>query len=472
MNYTQILERTLDNDEVDFNLDALRLKVEVATGASMPVLLRSEAKRPLTAAEMDNNFQSLDLAVQQALYGDGPKPSLDLRFSGAKFLDPRISFTRASKATYWGADGKLHEAGVNEPRFEYDPQTGEALGLLVEGQATNLHKYSALFDNAAWVKSAASITANARRAPDGTLTASKLVESAANAQHFIHQSFPLVTGAKYTHSIFAWHGERTVIRLDAADVGVGAKNYAVFDLAAGTCMEVGNVTADMEPLGDGGFRLWCTSTAIADVSTPFGIYLGGTGDNYTGDGTSGVYIWGSQLEVGDSPTSYIPTEGSQVTRAADLATMPIGEEWNQNEGTVFVDIPLGVSENNSNAVLWSASNGFTFTDSFYIVLVGANKTLVVSGSNTLFDDIALKSDYSGGSIRVAISFKNGSEVAASYNGEPVVTKPILKDFVFDHFSVLSNSWSASGSNYSNTTVGKFTYIPRALTDAQLQELTS
>lgn len=66
------------------------------------------------------------------------RPSLLLDFANSKALDPRITFTRASTATYFGADGLLKTAAVNEPRFDHDPATGECKGLLIEEQRTNL----------------------------------------------------------------------------------------------------------------------------------------------------------------------------------------------------------------------------------------------------------------------------------------------------------------------------------------------
>ena len=64
-------------------------------------------------------------------------PTLDLDFANTKTLDPRITFTRASSGSYFGADGILKYAGVNEARFDHNPVTGESLGLLIEEQRNN-----------------------------------------------------------------------------------------------------------------------------------------------------------------------------------------------------------------------------------------------------------------------------------------------------------------------------------------------
>ena len=48
------------------------------------------------------------------------EPSLKLDFANARALDPRITFTRASTATYVGANGLIKTAGVDEARFDHD----------------------------------------------------------------------------------------------------------------------------------------------------------------------------------------------------------------------------------------------------------------------------------------------------------------------------------------------------------------
>jgi hypothetical protein len=65
-------------------------------------------------------------------------PSLLLDFTNTDILDPRITFTRASTATFTGSNGLLQTAAINAPRFDYNPTTLASLGLLIEEQRTNL----------------------------------------------------------------------------------------------------------------------------------------------------------------------------------------------------------------------------------------------------------------------------------------------------------------------------------------------
>src|SRR5690606_5381998 len=90
-------------------------------------------------------------------------------------LAPFVTFTRASEGTYFDSAGTQQTAAVNEPRVDYDPLTLELRGLLVEEQRTNLLLRSQEFDNASWSKVSSSVSANAAVAPDGTLTADKII---------------------------------------------------------------------------------------------------------------------------------------------------------------------------------------------------------------------------------------------------------------------------------------------------------
>lgn len=65
-------------------------------------------------------------------------PSLNLQFAGAETLDPRITFTRSTTATFTGSNGLIQTAAINAPRFGYDPVTLAPLGLLIEEQRVNL----------------------------------------------------------------------------------------------------------------------------------------------------------------------------------------------------------------------------------------------------------------------------------------------------------------------------------------------
>src|SRR4029077_13732912 len=83
-------------------------------------------------------------------------PTLDLVFSGPT-LDPRLTFTRASTATYFSAAGTLQTAATNAARFDYDPVTHAALGLLIEEARTNVVLNSADANNASWTKGASGV---------------------------------------------------------------------------------------------------------------------------------------------------------------------------------------------------------------------------------------------------------------------------------------------------------------------------
>ncbi len=205
--------------------------------------------------------------------------SLVLEFAkgnvSATSLDPRVTFTRASTGTYFDSAGVLQRATYN------------------------LFTRSEEFDNAAWTKGNATITANAVAAPDGTLTADKLVEDTATNQHIISQNIGTVTvGSAYTVSCYIKAAERTQASLTSF-----GEAYVVFNLSAGTVIQG---TGQIQNVGNGWYRCSATFTKT-NTTGAFYILAWNNTNNYLGDGQSGIYIWGAQLEAASTAGPYYAT---------------------------------------------------------------------------------------------------------------------------------------------------------------------
>jgi hypothetical protein len=238
------------------------------------------------------------------------------------------------------------------PRFDHNPTTGESLGLLVEEQRTNLVLRSEEFDNAYWSKANATITADSIAAPTGATTADLLIETAATGQHRVYRGITGTTNTNpHTVSFFAKANTRTRVYVGLAEgTTFSRQGNAVFDLSTGTIVNATGGSsgatggaATIQNFGNGWYR--CTYTLIfggtdTTVFTDINLVNTGTTISYTGDGTSGIYIWGAQLEEGSFPTSYIPTTTAAVTRNADVASITgsaFSGWYRQDEGTLFAE---------------------------------------------------------------------------------------------------------------------------------------
>jgi len=206
----------------------------------------------------------------------------------------------------------LQTAASGEARFDHDPVTGESKGLLIEGARTNLLTYSLLDTN--WAAGDLSRTINVV-APDNTTTGVHIQEDTDNAQHLLATSVGSVTpGDNYAFSVHAKaDGSGRNLFLTA-----NGEDYAAFDLNNGTVLQDGGHVCSMEEIGNGWYR--CTAVITkSNTNTSFYVGLWNATNFYTGDGYSGVFVWGAQVEEASFPTSYIPTSGSTVTRAVDDA---------------------------------------------------------------------------------------------------------------------------------------------------------
>ena len=234
---------------------------------------------------------------------------LDLRFALQKTLDPRITFTRASTGTFVGSDGLLQSATTNEARFDHNPTTGEGLGLLVEEARTNLVLQSEDLSTS-WTNINTSETTNAATAPDGTTTADKLIEAATTTEHSIRQDSSSQAAGTYTFSIFAKAAERTFLQFTAT--GVLGSFRANFNISTGILGSSDpELIASIVSYGNGWYKciVTRTTTATGALRSQWNIVTSSSAarvESYAGDGTSGLFLWGAQLETGAFATSYIP----------------------------------------------------------------------------------------------------------------------------------------------------------------------
>ena len=421
-------------------------------------------------------------------------PSLLLDFANVKGLDPRITFTRASGATYYDVDGLLRTAVNNQARFDHDPVTGESLGLLIEEQRTNLVLRSEQFDDVYWAKINSSITVNTAVAPDGTLTADKLVENTATGNHLFFVGSVSSTATVFTASIYAKASERDRLRLQARnELSPSGGANADFNLTTQTVTIVnfgdGTGVGQIESVGNGWFRCSITVTVVtAGTTLVFAVFLANAAGsvNYTGDGTSGILLWGAQLEAGAFPTSYIKTEASQVTRSADSASMTgtnFSSWYRQDEGTLLAHAKInhvgrGAFANGIAPIaLIRGTAGLRGISLDGVVDSTPSQLRFTSRNDSSLTSINTGSYVPGVYFKVVGSYdKNNLEKQATQNGNTPVSPITLNALSLPEVQLFIGNEAISGTAATsmrlNGHIKSLYYYPRRLINTQLQALTN
>jgi hypothetical protein len=425
------------------------------------------------------------------------RPSLDLDFT-QEVLDPRITFSRGSIGTRVNRNRLIETVSANQPRFDFDPVTGECKGLLIEETRTNLLTYSEDFTNANWSKSQSSIITTSIVAPNGS-TAYKLVENTVSGVgHFINQgSITKLSNAILTFTIFAKAAERQYLGLVINSFSTGFVNRygAEFNLGNGTVSEhdpaqssYTNGSYSITPYPNGWYRCRITCTTSTDAQSQVRIFTfrdtnqWTSAGSYAGDGTSGFYIWGAQLEQGTTatlasfPTSYIPTDGTPggKPRSADNASMTgtnFSSWYNQTEGTLFAkwSYPFTPSAFPGVANLQTSSatnNAITITTNRF-----NHNRFGSAGSNVRIFDIQNTKDLSPNFVALsAIAYiTNTANTYISYSGTGDIGR------VSKNVPIVSIDRLLIGNNQNGILSGhirRITYYPKKLKDNQLQFLTA
>jgi hypothetical protein len=188
----------------------------------------------------------------------------------------------------------------------------------------NLVLYSQDYTNAMYNKERATITANTTTAPNGSTTASKLTEdtTASNTHRWYFNNLTFTNGSAYTYSIYVKAAGRSAVALEIWN-GTTAK-YCYADLSTGTVITGSDATAIVTSVGNGWYRCSVTLSGVGNAGCGGSVYMmssataGAT--SYTGDGASGVYLWGTQMEVNSSVGPYYSTNGTAISSTLQIGT--------------------------------------------------------------------------------------------------------------------------------------------------------
>lgn len=370
--------------------------------------------------------------------------------------------------------------------IDHNPTTFEPLGVLIEEQRTNLLQWSEQFNDAAWAKAQATVTANSAIAPDGTTTADTLLDTAVSNIHYISQTVTgSPSGVTYTVSAYLKASTLSYATIGLSDISSGSLYaVAVFNLSSGAVATSGaagagySVTSSsITSVGNGWYR--CVATVVAGTSVAFlktvvgcnktGVITGSAGgfESYLGNG-SGIYLWGAQLEAGAFPTSYVPTVASQSTRAADqvsILTSAFG--WLQTRGTVVFEAMTPVGMGNAAYLLGLVD--YVSSTNYFGVLRSSGGWIWRTGTGTAtIRNFDVNTGYAEGAFsKYAASYEDDVGQGMSMNGASVVEE--LSDPVTRAVTTftLGRTSSIGAMHYK-----RLTYFPTRRSNADLQVLST
>ena len=240
---------------------------------------------------------------------------------GETALSSFMTFARNSTATYTGPDGLIKTAAANEPRYDYDPLTGECKGLLVEEQRTNLLPFGSTPSKWEVIPNTVKIPAGVV-SPEANLGVVKLTGAVGVlSQHItVSSSYSgIADDTVVVGSVYVKPAELTKVRLYINTKDNGYPNVT-FNLTTKSVISTANSTqGGVIDVGGGWLRCYAVCSVRAGATTPRFLVelLDNSGNNnFISDGTSGLYVWGAQLEAGAFPTSYIHTPATFTGRAS------------------------------------------------------------------------------------------------------------------------------------------------------------
>ncbi|MHB1952942.1 MAG: phage head spike fiber domain-containing protein [Sulfobacillus sp.] len=263
-------------------------------------------------------------------------------------------------------------------------------------ELSNYLLYSQQIGGTDWVLNGSTVTLNDTNAPDGTTTATLIVEDTSNGEHGVYQLITLLSETVYTLQGDFSYDNTDYVALSITD-GVSIYVEIMLDLSTGAVQKSydptnAGISFGVTPLANGFYRVW--STFNTQASTTFYAKMNllnssGTSADYTGNGTSGMYVWGAQIRLGSGACVYLPTTSAAVVTAisaptggfSSSAVDGIGGAWLCSYADTLTEVNAGLGTMNAYTLAADTTyTGCTVVSGSPYVIASGGQVLTVSGS--------------------------------------------------------------------------------------------
>ena len=387
------------------------------------------------------------------------------------------------------------------PRFDYNPTTLAARGLLIEGSTTNILNYSESFATSGsglpWNYNLY-VTRNATQilGPDGNTAAYQFNETTDNQIHRISNTGAIGSAGAYSFSVWVKvldpSTPRRLFMNANTFMGAGALfdiNPAVQTGASGSAVAVSGTAANRAGTWVKYPNNWYRCTVLGTYAVNSTVYLqinrssstAATDDTFAGSTSNGLAFWGAQLEAGSGASSYIPTGASTVQRAVDQMTMAniAALNFNQSGGTVFMQVEgnprdrdtfpyFAAFEQSPSGRGWaflrlnnSTTSGLRMLGTAF---TGAGSTIISSTVHTRpSGKFKFAATLEPSVCRMTYAIAGGSALVDTATAGTLATIGSLK---------FNNTTDTGASEFGSVWISQFKYWPSVLPNATLQSITA
>lgn len=393
----------------------------------------------------------LDLDFARGIYAIDDGERTDTRLA-----NELLTINRASPKWVEGPNGQLREVATNTIARQW--RNGVQQGLLIEESRTNELLWSRDFTNGYWVPVRSSVSSSGLWIPDADSSNPFLNASSRTITSGL--TYTLTTRVKLVGEPSAVRYLTFGLRNEHFGGGSTSSTYGVIDLVTGDFIAPSYPSSYRVVKQGGWLYIETTATATANSSVASGYF--GVNESFqvgrlaglVGDGQTGVEIDYIQLEIGSTPSSYIPTTDSVATRVMDQITRNNIDFINRRSGIIYADFIYRHSDDYVQSSIMGFTSGVaggSLSRLFSLGVRTQNKTMRVitfDASGASGPGISTESGYlQDGARYKAVATYNAGYMQLFVNGVRIGGGPFDQSSIDDTTKIIMGELRAAGEGF-------------------------